>query len=333
MTDSRLPVRDRELFLAEPHIAALSVSDGEDRGPLTMPIWYQYVPGGEAWVLTEAGSRKARLIEAAGRFTLMVERTMPTVRYVSVEGPVSRVLPGTDEMLLEITTRYLPADKVQAYLDFARAELGEQVAIYLRPQRWLTADLGPGSMPPGWLTWQDVRMRHVSSTAPWITACPRLPGVWWYCGMSRFAEVIVLALDAHEVMEPLTRDDPSRSWWGRFVPIHSQWGGSFGNGWACEFERMRPRTGLLAHLESLPWPRPESVQVLIHDEEDDCFGLWMLHDGKLVEVELPRTQRLHDPAPPNIDFPPSPGYLWRTDQGRSLPQQTPQELRDGRPAW
>jgi hypothetical protein len=24
------------------------------------------------------------------------------------------------------------------------AELGEQVAIYLRPQRWLSADLGPG---------------------------------------------------------------------------------------------------------------------------------------------------------------------------------------------
>ncbi|MEV0436081.1 hypothetical protein [Nocardia sp. NPDC050413] len=41
--------------------------------------------------------------------------------------------------------------------------------------------------------------------------------------MSRFAEVIVLALDACEVMEPLTRDDESRSWRGRFVPIDSQW--------------------------------------------------------------------------------------------------------------
>jgi hypothetical protein len=148
MTDSRLTARDRELFLAEPHIAALSVSAGQDRGPLTLPIWYQYAPGGEAWVLTEAGSRKASLIEAAGRFTLMVERTMPTVRYVSVEGPVSRVVPGTDEMLLEITERYLPAAQVPAYLEFAK-ELGEQVAIYLRPQRWLTADLGPGATPPG----------------------------------------------------------------------------------------------------------------------------------------------------------------------------------------
>jgi hypothetical protein len=144
MADNRLSVHDRELFLAEPHIAALSVSAGPDRGPLTVPIWYQYEPGGEAWVLTEAGSRKARLIEAAGCFTLMVERVTPTVRYVSVEGPVTRMIPGTDELLQEITVRYLPPEKVPAYLEFARADFGEQVAIYLRPQRWLSADLGPG---------------------------------------------------------------------------------------------------------------------------------------------------------------------------------------------
>ncbi len=148
MADNRLSAHDRELFLAEPHIAALSVSAGEGRGPLTVPIWYQYAPGGEAWVLIESGSRKARLIEAAGRFTLMIERVAPTVRYVSVEGPVTRTVPGTDELLREITMRYLPAEKVPAYLEFARADFGEQVAIYLRPQRWLSADLGPADGPP-----------------------------------------------------------------------------------------------------------------------------------------------------------------------------------------
>ena len=142
MADNRLSARDRELFLAEPHIAALSVSAGPGRGPLTVPIWYQYTPGGEAWVLTEAVSRKLRLIEAAGRFTLMVERVVPTVRYVSVEGPVTRMVPGTDDQLREIAARYLPPEKVPAYVEFAQAELGEQVAVYLRPQRWLTADLG-----------------------------------------------------------------------------------------------------------------------------------------------------------------------------------------------
>jgi hypothetical protein len=144
MADASLTVADREQFLAEPHIAALSVAAGPDRGPLTLPIWYQYEPGGEAWVLTEARSRKARLIAAAGRFSLMVQRVSPTTRYVSIEGPVTRTGPGTDELLLEITTRYLAGARVQEYLDFARTDLGEQIAIYLRPEHWLTADLGPG---------------------------------------------------------------------------------------------------------------------------------------------------------------------------------------------
>ena len=94
------------------------------------------------------GSRKARLIEAAGRFTLLVQRVMPTIRYVSVEGPVTHTVPGTDALLWEIAARYLRPDKAQAYAEFAEAELGEQVAIYLSPERWLTADLGPGSTPP-----------------------------------------------------------------------------------------------------------------------------------------------------------------------------------------
>src|ERR1700741_2500108 len=114
---------EREQFLAEPHIAALSVSAGDKRGPLTVPIWYQYAPGGEPWILTGADSRKARLIEAAGRFSLMVDRTGPPVRYGAGDGPVSRVEPGGDELLVELTRRYLPAGRVDAFLEYARSEL------------------------------------------------------------------------------------------------------------------------------------------------------------------------------------------------------------------
>lgn len=120
----------------------MSVSAGEGRGPLTVPMWYQYAPGGEPWVLTGPGSRKARLIEAAGYFALMAERVEPSVRYVAVDGPVSRIEPATDEQLVEMTRRYLPPEKVDAYLDYARREHGEQIAIYLRPQHWLSSDLG-----------------------------------------------------------------------------------------------------------------------------------------------------------------------------------------------
>lgn len=94
-----------------------------------------------------------------------------------------------------------------------------------------------------------------------------------YSGMSRDAEVIVLARWSDEVMEPLTQDDPERMWRGRFVPITGQWGYKFG--WALEFEKLRARKGVLRHLESLPWPHPHTVQVLLRDQDDDCFGLWM----------------------------------------------------------
>jgi hypothetical protein len=133
---------DREQFLAEPHVAALSVSAGPDRGPLTVPVWYQYSPGGEPWVLTGAASRKRRLIEAAGHFSLMVQRVEPSVRYVAVDGPVSRIEPATDDQVVEVSRRYLPPAALEPYLEMARREHGDSVVIYLRPQHWLSSDLG-----------------------------------------------------------------------------------------------------------------------------------------------------------------------------------------------
>ncbi len=133
---------ERETFLAEPHVAALSVSAGKNRGPMTVPIWYQYTPGGQPWFITGTGSRKHRLIEAAGYLSLMVERVEPTVRYVAVDGAVDRIEDGTDEQLVEMTRRYLPPEAVEPYLEMARREHGPSVAVYLKPQHWLSADLG-----------------------------------------------------------------------------------------------------------------------------------------------------------------------------------------------
>lgn len=123
-------------------MAALSVSAGKDRGPLTVPIWYQYTPGGQPWFITGTGSRKHRLIEAAGYLSLMVDRVEPTVRYVAVDGAVDRIEEGTDEQLVEMTKRYLPPDAVEPYLEMARREHGPSVAVYLKPQHWLSADMG-----------------------------------------------------------------------------------------------------------------------------------------------------------------------------------------------
>ncbi|WP_406401593.1 hypothetical protein OH805_21180 [Streptomyces sp. NBC_00879] len=130
--------------------------------------------------------------------------------------------------------------------------------------------------------------------------------------MSRFAEVIVLARNAEEVMEPLTRPDENREWHQCFTRVDD---GVFGGegvpsdecyAWVVQFIR-RNWHGLLAHLESLPWPNPHSVQVLVRDEDDDCFGLWMIYDGRLTEVPLPRTRR--EPFSDTIT-----GVLSRTDR-------------------
>ncbi|MFD6324170.1 pyridoxamine 5'-phosphate oxidase family protein [Streptomyces sp. NPDC058442] len=133
---------EREQFLAEPRVAALAVDAGAGRAPLTVPIWYQYAPGGDVWVMTGLDSRKNRLIGAAGRFSLMVDRVEPTVRYVSVEGPVVGTTPATPEQLREISARYLPADKVEGYVSAAWKDHGEQVVLRMRPEHWVSSDLG-----------------------------------------------------------------------------------------------------------------------------------------------------------------------------------------------
>ncbi|WP_405783161.1 hypothetical protein OG512_30045 [Streptomyces sp. NBC_01378] len=119
--------------------------------------------------------------------------------------------------------------------------------------------------------------------------------------MSRFVGVVVIARDARDVMEPLTRPDDDREWHQCFTPAEV----GMSDAWTVEFIR-RNWDGLLAHLEALPWPRPETVQVLIGGEDDDCFGLWMMYGGRLVEVPLPHTRRHQD----GCDFT---GRLTRTD--------------------
>lgn len=137
-----LSPEERERMLAEPHIAAVSVDAGDGRAPLTVPVWYSYEPGGDVWILTGRDSRKAQLIERTGRFSLMVDRVTPSIRYVSVEGPVTGTAPGTRDDLRAIAARYLPAGEVDGYVRVAEADHGPQVVIRMRPQRWLGADLG-----------------------------------------------------------------------------------------------------------------------------------------------------------------------------------------------
>lgn len=135
-----LSMIEREAFLAESHIASLAVEAGSGRAPLTVPVWYDYSPGGEIRFLTDSESRKARLVAKAGRFSMLVQRVSPTYRYVSVEGPVVRSDPTTIEELARIAARYLPPEAVSGYVQ--GSDLHVLVTFRMRPERWLSADLG-----------------------------------------------------------------------------------------------------------------------------------------------------------------------------------------------
>lgn len=136
-----LPVREREKFLAEPRIATLAVRREGDAGPFTVPIWYHYEPGGEPWIVTYQKSRKSRLIELAGRFTLMVERVEPTLRHVSVEGPAERE-DATWEQLRGIATRYMGEEGGRRFVEENWSSPEGQVLYRLRPERWVGQDVG-----------------------------------------------------------------------------------------------------------------------------------------------------------------------------------------------
>src|ERR1044071_8018094 len=85
---------EREAFLADVHVAVISIPEA-GRGPLTVPVWYAYEPGGEVRIWTDATSRKAKLLGQANRFSLCVQQERPPYRYVRVGAPVLAIEPMT----------------------------------------------------------------------------------------------------------------------------------------------------------------------------------------------------------------------------------------------
>src|ERR1700756_5720143 len=78
---------ERQEFLAALHVAMLSVA-ADGRPPASVPIWYDYTPGGNIRIFTRASRRKAKLIDRAGAVTLVVQREELPYQYVVVEGTV-----------------------------------------------------------------------------------------------------------------------------------------------------------------------------------------------------------------------------------------------------
>jgi PPOX class probable F420-dependent enzyme len=142
---SAMSIEEREAFLAQAWVGVVGVTGEDGRGPLMVPVWYHYERGGEIVLLTKRGSRKAKLIRRAGRFSLCAQSTQPPYRYVTVEGPVTGIRESvTAAERRALARRYLgPADG-DAYVDSTAAATPEIIAIRMLPRHWLAVDQGQG---------------------------------------------------------------------------------------------------------------------------------------------------------------------------------------------
>ncbi len=87
---------EKQVFLAGLRVGVLSLSDNP-KGPLTVPIWYDYEPDGELWCITDSNSRKGKLLIVGVRLSLMYQSEEPPYKYVSIEGPVSSINEFSDD--------------------------------------------------------------------------------------------------------------------------------------------------------------------------------------------------------------------------------------------
>jgi nitroimidazol reductase NimA-like FMN-containing flavoprotein (pyridoxamine 5'-phosphate oxidase superfamily) len=137
MATGSMTAAEREAFLAGVRVGILAV-DEPGRGPLAVPVWYQYEDG-RIRVGMDADSLKARLVRAAGRATFTVQTETAPYQYVSVEGPAV-VEPATGDNLA-VATRYL-GPELGAWYAEQNPVTESSVIVTITPERWRTMDYG-----------------------------------------------------------------------------------------------------------------------------------------------------------------------------------------------
>ena len=139
--------QEREAFLADVHVAIIAIPE-PGRGPLTVPVWYLYEPGGELRVVTGRTSHKGRLLAQSARFSLCVQTETAPYKYVSVEGPVVALeIADVERDRRPLARRYMGPAMGDQYIEETRSEHADSVLVRMRPERWLTVDYGKEQGP------------------------------------------------------------------------------------------------------------------------------------------------------------------------------------------
>jgi len=138
MTDT-----ERDTFLAALHVGIIGIS-APNRGPVLLPVWYSYEPGGDILFITNKDAKKVKHLEREGRFTLCVQDESPPYCYVSVEGPIISIEDADHELeLTPIARRYFGKEKGDEYVNKTAGD--KELLIRMRPAKWSTANYGKTS--------------------------------------------------------------------------------------------------------------------------------------------------------------------------------------------
>lgn len=136
--------QEQENFLAAVHVGIISIGE-EGRGPLAVPVWYAYEPGGEVHFVTERTSRKGRLLRPGCRVSLCVQDEAPPYKYVSVEGAVVAIEPSEAERdVRPLAHRYLGRERGDQFIIMAGGAdtREENIRVRIQPERWFAVDYG-----------------------------------------------------------------------------------------------------------------------------------------------------------------------------------------------
>ena len=149
MSATTMNIEEREAFLNRPLIAVISIPE-PGRGPLTVPVWYHYEPGGDLCIWTGSISRKARLLKGAARISVCVQDPRPPYRYVSIEGPVSVEPVQFEKYVRPMALRYFGPEEGEKYLVSIGGSAGvaDDILVRIHPERWLTVDYSKVGPPP-----------------------------------------------------------------------------------------------------------------------------------------------------------------------------------------
>lgn len=145
-----MTARERQQFLAGPHVAVLSIARGDDRPPHATPVWYAYEPGGNVTFFTGTQGRKSQkagLVREAGVVSMTVQKEDFPYGYVTVEGTVvGEDRPPSAEQAFAVARRYIPEKQARGFVEAEIAHpAGEFVLFTVRPDRWLTFDFADES--------------------------------------------------------------------------------------------------------------------------------------------------------------------------------------------